>query len=257
MPWIPVKHALRKLREGRGWSLQDLEDESGVSVRSITAIESRKPPSFVKPQNAEAISLAFGLKLREYNDWPTSSRWIVWHATRDARAVDDDVPQISAVGTLSKSAKIERQRGLHAIMMQTSEGPANLLGLDRLDKVFSMPKAHMGKVFAVAGKVDQHMPMPSSAAKKIGAGEDDGVIYRITRAVAKNLPIYVTVYAPTAEIAQRLMTAYDDGERVVMLVRVVYDPYKGPWRGFFFIEDGPPKAKKFAFVIEKLVTEIK
>ncbi len=195
MPWVPIKHALRKLREGRGWSLQDLEDESGVSVRSITTIESRKPPSFVKPQNAEALSLAFGLKLREYNDWPASSRWIVWHATRDGRTADrdDDVPQIGAVGTLSKSAKVERQRDLQARKIQTSEGPADLLGLDRLDKVFSMPKAHAGKVFAVAGKVDQHMPMPSSAARKIGAGEDDGVIYRITRAVAKNLPIYVTV----------------------------------------------------------------
>lgn len=49
------------------------------------------------------------------------------------------------------------------------------------------------------------------------------------------------------------MAAYDGGERVTMVVRVAYHPPEGSWRGFFFIEDGPPVSKKFAFVVEKLL----
>jgi hypothetical protein len=94
MPWVPVRHALRKLREARGRSLQELEDESGVSIRSLTAIESRRPPSFVKAANAEAISLAFDPILKKYNDWPPEARWVVWKATRAGGGGDADVAQL-------------------------------------------------------------------------------------------------------------------------------------------------------------------
>jgi hypothetical protein len=98
--------------------------------------------------------------------------------------------------------------------------------------------------------------MPSSVSKRLGAPQDDGAIYRVTRALAKRLPLYVTVFAPHAETAKTLMRAYDIGERVCILVRVVYDPYQGPWRGFFWFDDGSI-AKKFAFVVTKIVTEMK
>jgi hypothetical protein len=256
MPWVPVKHALRKLREARGWSLKELEDESGVTVRSLTALEARKPPSFVKPENAEAISLAFDLDLKKYDDWPPKARWIVWKATRDGGGGDDDTAQLPVHGTLSKASQIERELGLHATTIQTSEGPAALLGLDRLNKALTLPKAHADQVFAVCGKVDQHKGMPSSVSKRLGVAPDEGAIYRVTRAVAKRLPLYVTVFAPHTETAKSLMDAYDSGERVVMLVHVAYDPYQGPWRGFFWFED-EGTAKKFAFVVDKIVTETK
>jgi transcriptional regulator with XRE-family HTH domain len=256
MPWVPIRHALRKLREARGWSLQELEDECGVTVRSLTAIESRRPPSFVKPQNAEAISLAFDLNLNHYTDWPPNARWVVWKATRAGGGGDADVAQLPVHGTLSKAAQIERDLDLHALTLQTSGGPVALLGLDRLNKALSMPKAHADQVFAVSGNVDQHKGMPSSVSKRLGAPQDDGVIYRVTRAVSKRLPLYVTVFAPHAETSKALMDAYDGRQRVVMLVRVVYDPYLGPWRGFFWFED-EGTAKKFAFVVTKIVTETK
>jgi hypothetical protein len=93
-------------------------------------------------------------------------------------------------------------------------------------------------------------------SKRLGAEPDEGVIYRVTRSVAKRLPLYVTVFAPHGETAKSLMEAYDSGERVTMLVRVVYDPYQGPWRGFFWFED-EGTAKKFAFVVTKIVVETK
>ena len=257
MPWIPVKHALRKLREGRGWSLQDLEDEADVSIRSLAKLESSTPPEYVKPHTAHNISSALGYDLKKYNDWPVNARWIVWRAKTNKRDGDGDVAQLAAVGTLAKAARIERELHLNALTIETPDGPANLLGLDRLSRALSMPKASAGQAFAVAGNIDQHMPMPSSASRRLGAPEGDGVIFRLTRAVSKKLPIYVTVFAPTAELAHSMMTAFDEGERITVITRVVYEPYEGSWRGFFWIEDGPPKAKKFAFVVDKMVSETK
>jgi transcriptional regulator with XRE-family HTH domain len=262
MPWVPVKHALRKLREGRGWSLHELEDESGVSVRSLTKIESRRPPSYVKPRNAEAISLAFDLDLKKYNDWAPEARWIVWKATRAGGGGDADVAQLPVHGTLSKFARMERDLGLHTVTIQTSDGPAALLGLDRLDMALTMPKHHHGQVFAVSGIVDQHKPMPSSVSRRfreshgLEAPQDEGVIYRVTRAVSKRLPLYATVFAASGEMANALIQAYRTGEPVVVLTRIVYDPYQGPWRGFFWIEE-ENKAKKIAFVVTKIVIETK
>jgi len=262
MPWVPVKHALRKLREARGWSLQELSDECDVSSRSLTAIESRRPPSFVKPENAEAISLAFDLDLRKYNDWSPDARWIIWKATRAGGGGDADVAQLPVHGTLSKCALMERELNRHAVTIQTSEGPAALLGLDRLDMALSMPKQHHGQVFAVCGKVDQHKPMPSSVSTRLRDGHgieapaDEGVVYRVTRAVSKRLPLYVTVFAPDGATARALMQMYRSGEPVVVLTRVIYDPYQASWRGFFWIEEDV-KAKKFAFVVTKIVVETK
>jgi transcriptional regulator with XRE-family HTH domain len=262
MPWVPVKHALRKLREARGWSLQELADECGVSIRSLTKIESRRPPTFVKPENAEAISLAFDLDLKKYNDWSPDTQWIVWKATRAGVSGDADVAQLPVHGTLSKCARMERELNLHALTIQTTEGPAALLGLDRLDMALSMPKDHHGQVFAVSGKVDQHKPMPSSVSRRlrenhgVNAEPDEGVIYRVTRAVSKRLPLYATVFAPDGDTAKALMQAYRSGEPVTMLTRVIYDPYQAAWRGFFWIEE-EMKAKKFAFVVTKIVAETK
>src|SRR4051794_13971558 len=167
MPWIPVKHALRKLREVRGWSVQDLVDKTGLSDRQINALESRTPPSFVRPNTADVISAAFDLKLRDFNNWSAAERWIGWTPHAKTTAADADSPQVRQVGTLPKLAKRERDLGLHEMTVQTSEGPKDLLGLYRLHKVLTTPKAHDGQTFALTGKVDQHTGMPSSAARKI------------------------------------------------------------------------------------------
>src|SRR5690242_6337073 len=156
MPWVPTKHALRKLRESRGWSLQDVVDKTGVSIRSLTALESRTPPSFVRAETADHISEAFDLKLRDFNNWPAQARWISWVPHRRAAAKDADIPQLDPVGTLAKLAKHERDLGLHAVTVQTSIGARDLLGADRLHKMMTMPKLHADRVYAVSGIVDQH-----------------------------------------------------------------------------------------------------
>jgi hypothetical protein len=255
MPWIPVKYMLRRMREARGWTIADLAKKTKVSDRQLVALESRNPPSFVQTNTADVISQAFDLKLIDFKKWPLAERWILWVPHGKGEDVDADDVKLGQVGTLPKLAKMERDLGLHAVTIQTSAGPADLLSLDRLHKIMTLPKHYADKPFVVVGKVDQHASMPSSAAKKIGAVVDEGAVFRVTRAVAKRLPQYVSVFTPNAKITHALMDAYDAGERMAMLVRVVFAPPAGPWRGFFFIEDGPPKSKKFAFAVEKLVTE--
>jgi hypothetical protein len=122
--------------------------------------------------------------------------------------------------------------------------------------VFTTPKLHAGSVFAVSGKVDQHTNMPSSAARKLGIGVDDGAVFRLTRAVAEKLPLCVSVFTPNVEITKRLMSAYDDTERLAMLVRVVYEPPDRPWPRILLHRGRTPKSKKFAFIVDELVQEV-
>jgi transcriptional regulator with XRE-family HTH domain len=258
MPWVPIKYQLRKMRERHGWTVQDVAEKTKLSDQTLYNLPSRSPPSFVQPDTAQKICEAFDLKLSDFNKWAALDRWILWVPHAKGDDVDIDDVHIQQTTTLAKLAKMERDLGLHAATIVTSAGPVELLGLERLKRVFATPKheAEHRKMYAVCGKIDQYESMPSSVAKRIGADDGAGAIFRVTRAVAKRLPLYVSVFCPDGETTQRLMSAYDAGERVALLVRVVFDPYKGPWRGFFFIEEGS-KAKKFAFIVDKFVTETK
>jgi hypothetical protein len=241
------------MREQRGWTVQYVADHTDLADKTLYNLESRTPPAFVRSDTAQAICELFGLKLEKYSSWEAADRFIEW--VPHSKGTDVDDVQLEQTGTLAKLAQMERSLDLHTTSLETPAGRVELLGLDRLKKVFTTPKhfADKGQLFAVSGKIDQHESMPSSVVKRLGAVDGEGAIFRITRSVSKRLPIYVTVFCPSGEITQKLMSAYDTGARVAMLVRVVFDPYKGPWRGFFFIETGAPKAKKFAFVVDTLL----
>jgi hypothetical protein len=62
-------------------------------------------------------------------------------------------PSYRVHATWSKASLIERELNRHKDTIQTSEGPAAQLGLDRLNKALSMPKAHADQVFALCGNV--------------------------------------------------------------------------------------------------------
>jgi len=242
------------MRESRGWSVLDLVDKTDVSERQLQALESRKPPSFVRADTADKISAAFGLKLTEWKNWKSDDRWILWVPHSRSDDLDADDPNLPPVGTLPQRAKMERDLGLHEQMIETPDGALDLLGLDRMHKCFSIPKAFEGHRFLVIGRVDQHASLPSSAARVLGAHPDEGAIFRVSRTVAKRLPLYVTVFAPKAEHSRALLELHDTPTRVNLIVRVAFAPPTGKWRGFFIFET-PPKARKFAYVVEKIVAD--
>jgi transcriptional regulator with XRE-family HTH domain len=255
VPYVPVKHALRKVRERLGMTVADLADKSGVSEKMIHKYESREPPSFVRADNAALIADALGLNLRVYDTWASRDKWIEWLSHRGSDDVSSSEPHVHQVTTLARYAKLEKDLGLHAVTLQTSAGPGDLLGQYRQHKVFNVPKFYEKHVFVVVGKVDALQTLNSSAAKKIGAAPDDGAVFRVSRNVAKKLPQYVSVFTRDAETTKRMMQAYDDGEWMMALVHVHYDPPAGPWRGFFFIEAEGQRSKKFCFVVDQIVTE--
>jgi transcriptional regulator with XRE-family HTH domain len=252
VPWVPVKYALRRMRESRGWTLQDLVDKSRASERQLQTLESRNPPGFVRADTADRISAAFGLRLLEWNSWKADDRWILWVPHTKGDALDAEHLNLPPVGTLPRLAKMERELGLHEQMIETPDGPYEVLGLDRLNKCFTKPKAFEGHKFAVIGRVDQQQSLPSSAARVLDAEPDVGAMFRISRAVAKRLPQYVTVCAVTDEHSDLLMSLHGTPTPVTALVRVAFAPPAGAWRGFFIFEY-PPRARKFAYVVERLL----
>src|SRR5262249_51359140 len=162
------------------------------------------PPSYVRAETADAISAAFDLKLMTYDKWASKDRWIIWVPHAKSDDVGSDEPHVHQVTTLARYAKMERDLGLHAETIQTSAGPADVLGLYRLNKLFTTPKLYDRHVFAVTGKVDHHQTLNSSAARKLNAVIDEGAVFRLSRNVAKKLPQYVSVFTVNGKDTQRL-----------------------------------------------------
>lgn len=53
-----------KLRKQKGWRLQDLSNESGVSLATVTLLENNKNTN-VTVETLEKIAVAFGLSFEE------------------------------------------------------------------------------------------------------------------------------------------------------------------------------------------------
>ncbi len=256
MPWIPVQDGLKRLRESRGWSIADLVEACDVSKRQTEQIESKtKPPSFIKPATVDAICQAFGLDLREWESWSARDRWVVWEPHTRRPADDSAALSLGVVGTIDGRAKMERDLKLHDLSVETARGQLPLLGLDWMSKVLTKPKLYEGKAFVVSGVVHQHSRMPSSTASVLRSDPEQGVIFRISRMVAKRLPQYVTIYAIRDAESDQLLGLHATTTRVTMIVRLFYAPPDGPWRGFMGYDGHSlTPGKKFAYVVDEIVS---
>jgi len=84
-----------------------------------------------------------------------------------------------------------------------------------------------GKRFAIHGVVDEYMGIPPAARRVLECV--DGGRFRIVRNVAPDLLFYSTVFAVTADDANRLDRALD-GPPVSVLVRLFHAPPTADWR---------------------------
>ena len=257
MAWKIQNGVLKRLREMRGMSVTKLAAKAKISDTQIRSYESDRPPSEVRPENAEAVSTALGLgKLLTWEEWPDADRWIEWNDPEGTTKIEGgDGREVSPFGTLAARARKERKLKLHGKKVVMPSGKSvELLSLTNLECLLTAPKKYDGCEFAIVGKVDQQTSLPSSTAKVLGADPDDGAVFRLHRWVTKGLPLYMTVFATSAAVRDHLMDRYELPEQVTLVVRVVFNPPKAPWRGFFFFEK-PPKARKFALVVCEIVRQ--
>jgi len=261
MPWKPIKGALRRAREARGWTGPILAARSEVSLRQIRNLESDDPPEWYRIITLDKLTVALHRQkehLAQYWETTTSGPSLARGGPGYEPAAPGDpeleqdgaaVAGLPPLGTLSARARLERQLGLQDLKLCTRSGTCDLLGLDKFKRVFSRPKAHDCKQFAVQGTIDDYMGISSAQARVLDA--EDGMKFRVVREVAPRAPFYTTIFA-RAEHADALTEAMDSDRDVAVLVRVVHKPPSKNWKGFYWIE-ADRIGRHFAFLVEEIV----
>jgi transcriptional regulator with XRE-family HTH domain len=244
MPWISKQGALRRWRERACLTVPELAKRAKVSVRTIYTIEADEPHvCHLDTLNRLADALkktgCAVVELAVQADEATQQ-------TEKSVIDDTSAPEL---GTLSRRAQRERKLGLHRQALQSADGTFELMGLDRFKKCLSRPQAYANQVFAVHGTIDDYMGIPLAARRQLHCA--DGGRFRIVRNVAADLVFYTTIFATTAELANHLDQAVE-GPPVSVLVRVVYLPADGEWKGLLWFER-TPKPREFAFVVDRVL----
>jgi transcriptional regulator with XRE-family HTH domain len=246
MPWLSKPGALRYWRERACLTVPELAKRAGVSERTIYALEADKShasqlDTFKRVLEAlkKTGCTMDAIAVHDDDERPASSN-------PTAAADDATAPEL---GTLSRRAQRERRLGLHQQLLRSSVETFDLLGLDRFKKCLSRPHANNGKRFAIHGVVDEYMGIPPAARRVLECV--DGGRFRIVRNVAPDLLFYSTVFAVTADDANRLDRALD-GPPVSVLVRLFHAPPTADWPGFYWFEKSP-KPHEFAFVVERFL----
>jgi transcriptional regulator with XRE-family HTH domain len=245
MTWVPLRGAVRKLREASKLEQRELAKKSGLTERTIRLLESKRAPKTMYAASLKALAGALGCAPEDLATW----------VTRPRRVDDDDaidtlltLPQPS---TLARRAHRERELGKGGEVVATSAGHLPLVGPTLLKRCHAACATVAGERFAVAGVVQDYEPLPARAAAVLDVKTGHGSRFLIARNIARGVPFYATVFTRALGHTERLIAAGEAKGRVTVIVRVVVQAPDGDWKGFFIFEKRP-KPHPFAFVVEAI-----
>src|SRR4051812_21631333 len=105
MTWVPVKNALRKLREAAKLEQRELAKKSGLTERTIRLLESKRAPKTMYASSVKALAGTLKCAPEELATWVSRSR---------GHDADDEIDSLIALppaGTLQRRAERERELG--------------------------------------------------------------------------------------------------------------------------------------------------
>jgi transcriptional regulator with XRE-family HTH domain len=246
MTWVPIKNALRKLREAAKLEQRELAKKSGLTERTIRLLESKRAP---KTMYASSVKALAGTLKCAPEDLAT------WVSRRRGHDADDEVESLIALppaSTLARRAQREQELGRDGEELVTERGRFPQLGPTLLKRCHAACAAVEGQLFAVAGTVKDYESLPARAAAVLGVSIGHGSRFLLARNVAKGVPFYATVFTRSLDHGRALLDAAEGKLKVTLLVRVVVKPPADDWKGFFIFEKRP-KPHPFAFVVEELI----
>jgi transcriptional regulator with XRE-family HTH domain len=245
MTWVPLKNALRKLREAAKLEQRELAKKSGLTERTIRLLESKRAP---KTMYASSLKALAGTLKCAPEDLAT------WVSRRRGHDADDEIDSLVALppaSTLARRAQREQELGRGGEVFQTERGRYERLGPTLLKRCHAACAAVEGRTFAVSGTVKDYEALPARAAAVLDVSVGHGSRFLIARNVAKGVPFYATVFTRTLDHTRALLDAAEGKSKITLLVRVVVAPPAEDWKGFFIFEKRP-KPHPFAFVVEEL-----
>src|SRR5213080_4982564 len=116
MTWVPIRGAVRALREAAKLEQRELARKSGLTERTIRLLESRRAPKTMYAASVKALAQVLGCAPEELATWVTRRR-AGTGAGAGAGAADDPAADVDGVlalppsGTLARRAQREREIG--------------------------------------------------------------------------------------------------------------------------------------------------
>ena len=248
MTWVPIRGAVRTLREAAKLEQRELAKKSGLTERAIRLIESKRAPKTMYAATVKALAGTLACAPEDLATWVTRRR---------GHDADDEIQQLAALptpSTLQRRARREQELGRDADTLTTTTGRWPLLGPTLLKRCHAACATVAGERFAVSGHVKDYEALPARAAAVLGARVGHGSRFLVARNVARGVPFYVTVFTRALEPTRRLIELAEKKARATLLVRVVVAEPVDDWKGFFIFEKRP-KPHPFAFVVDELIDE--
>src|SRR5437899_10672916 len=105
MVWVPVKNAVRKLREAARLEQRELAKKAGLAERTIRLLESKRAPKTMYASSVKALAGVFKCAPEELATWVSRVRG------HDASEELESLIALPPQGTLSRRAQRERELG--------------------------------------------------------------------------------------------------------------------------------------------------
>jgi transcriptional regulator with XRE-family HTH domain len=248
MTWVPIRGAVRQLREAAKLEQRELAKRSGLTERTVRLLESRRAPRTMYASSLKALAVVLKCAPEELATWV--------QRPRGADPDDDDaIETILALpqpGTLARRAQRERELGRDGAFVETAGGRCELLGPTLLKRCHAACAAVAGQRFAIAGIVEDYGALPQRAAVTLGIDVGHGARFLFARNVARGVPFYATAFSRQLDHSRALIRAGEMKARATAIVRVVVKEPVDDWKGFFIFEKRP-KPHPFAFVVDELL----
>ncbi len=247
MTWVPIRNAVRKLREAAKLEQRELAKKSGLTERTIRLLESKRAPKTMYAASVKALAGTLKCAPEDLATWVARVR---------GHDVDDEVESVIALppaSTLARRAQREQELGRDGETLTIARGRYQLLGPTLLKRCHAACATVEGQRFAVSGMIKDYDSLPSRAAAVLGVGVGHGSRFLFARNVAKGVPFYATVLTRELAHTRRLIDIAEEKSRASVVVRVVVQSPVDDWKGFFIFEKRP-KPHPFAFVVEEIVS---
>lgn len=247
MTWVPIRGAVRALREASKLEQRELAKRSGLSERAIRLLESRRAPKTMYAASVKALAGVFKCAPEEIATWVAGRRGP--DGPDDHEDAIESALALPPSSTLARRARRERELGRAGESLDTASGRHALLGPTLLKRCHAACATVAGERFAVAGVVQDYDALPARAAAALGARVGHGSRFLLARTVARGVPFYATVFTRKLEHTQKLLALGESKSRAVVVARVVVEEPHDDWKGFFIFEKRP-RPHPFAFVVE-------
>lgn len=215
MGWKPKGARLRALREQMEFSIERLAAEAGVGEKTIRNLESGRT-RIARAATLKAIAAVLDVDLAELGVFADA-------AEKSAPKPKRGKPPAGKLPPPSRlEALVEIQRGLkrHPPRVATASGLTDQLTPKRLQDVVTAYLLHEGSRFWIAGEVSRQHGISREEGAVLETKSGLGARFLLTNEIAPKEPLYVTVYARTAEQTRLLQQRIDTGVPVAVIARV-------------------------------------